>query len=225
MKKNTFLLILLALGTVTSNVLAQKVKPIGDTPVTTAIQNFNEYGIGYRIQSDGNVYTNGTDSVQSIIQGIGDWELDTKTSTVRKVFIDFSDPVSSIISGQNPNPPFPSAYVPMRFISKCAEYGINMRNLLINQQVRCPLAISLTYNNATYAVRMNANYSGTELVNWTCLAQTTDKCSSWQMDSSSFHDGEAKNIGQLIKVASTRRETDQLLGQFYFSFKINVTSP
>jgi len=101
-----------------------------------------------------------------------------------------------------------------------------MRTLILNQIVECPLAIRLTHDGAVYAVRMNANYPGTELVKWTCVAQNnSSQCISWQMDSSVFRDSEFKNRGQLIKVASNRRQTDQLLGQFYFSFKINVTNP
>jgi len=232
MKKISFLLILLVLGTLTIDVLAQKGKPTADTPVTTTINDsYIDFNIGllkyYRIKSDTRgVYKNGVDSVASIIQGIGDWELDTKLSTVRTVFIDFRDPVPFGISGQNPSVPFQSALVPLRFISKCAEVGINMRTLILNQIVECPLAISLTHDGATYAVRMNANYPGTELVKWTCVAQNnSSQCVSWQMDSSVFRDSEFKNRGQLIKVASNRRQTDQLLGQFYFSFKINVTNP
>jgi len=231
MKKISFLLILLVLGTLTIDVLAHKGKPTADTPITTTINDsYIDSNTGllkyYRIQSDTRGgYKNGVDSVASIIQGIGDWELDTKPSTVRKVFLDFRDPISSGISGQNPSAPFQSALVPLRFISKCAEVGINMRTLILNQIVQCPLAISLTYGGAIYAVRMNANYPGTEFVQWTCVTQNgLSQCISWQMEPSVFRDGEFKNRGQLIKVATNRRETDQLLGQFYFSFKIDVSN-
>ncbi len=227
MKKLTFTLILLALGALTIDVIAQKGSPTADTPVTTTIHNFDaDTGAAYRIQSDSlGTYQNGLNSVVSIIQGIGDWELDGKSSTVRKVFFDFRDPV--LDSGQTPNAPFQTAFVPTRFISKCTELGINMRNLVQNQIVNCPLAISISYGGATYAVRMNANYPGTELVQWTCLTQdSSGKCSGWQMEPSVMQaNGERKIKGQLIKIASSRRQTDQLLGQFYFSFKVNVTNP
>ncbi|MCA1638920.1 MAG: hypothetical protein LC768_11420 [Acidobacteria bacterium] len=64
MKKNSFLLILLVLGTLTIDVLAQKGKPAADTPVTTRINDsyivdsISGSTKDYRIKSDGRVYTN-----------------------------------------------------------------------------------------------------------------------------------------------------------------------
>jgi hypothetical protein len=199
-------------------------KPIQDANATSTIQDTDTTsGLPFRIGSDGlGVYKQGVNSVASVIQGIGDWELDTKTSSLRRVRIDFGDPVI----GSGANPPFQSAMVPTRFISKCASWNIFMPGMLVGQQADCPLALSITYDGTTYAVRTNENYAGTEPARWTCLARNSTKCVSWQMVPSVVQgDGQQKIRMQLIRIPARTRDPEVLLGQFYMSFKIDVTTP
>ena len=192
-----------------------------DAPATSTIADFDPVsGTVFRVGSDSRgTYRNGVDSVSSIVQGIGNWVLDTKPSPLRKARIDLGDPVAN--SGANP--PFQAATVPVRFISKCTT---NITTMLLNQTIQCPLALSIVYNGVTYALRTNDNYSGTEPVLWTCLARPSTKCTSWEMIPSAIQaDGQRKNVMQLVKPATSQRETEQNLGQFYVSFKINVTTP
>jgi hypothetical protein len=199
-------------------------KPATDAPATSTIGDAHPVtGVPFRIGSDSlGAYRNGVNSVLSQVQGIGDWELDTKSSSLRKIRIDFGDPVA----GTSPNPPFQAANVPGRFISKCAAWGFFMPGMAVGQQLDCPLAMSIDYAGVTYAIRSNENYAGTQPVRWTCLARNATKCISWEMvPSATQADGEQKIAMQLIRIASNRRETDQLLGQFYMSFKVAVTTP
>jgi hypothetical protein len=144
--------------------------------------------------------------------------LDTKPSPLRTARIDLGDPVM----GSGANPPFQAANVPVRFISKCTT---NITTMVLNQTISCPLALSIVYNGETYALRTNNNYAGTEPVTWKCLARPSTKCTSWEMISSTVQaDGQLKNVMQLVKPA-VRRTPEVNLGQFYMSFKINVTTP
>src|ERR1044071_501983 len=153
--------------------------PVRDAPATSVIQDVDPgSGIIYRISGDSlGAYKNGINSVSSIIQGIGDWVLDTKPSVVRRVRIDLGDPVP----GSGANPPFQSAYVPVRFISKCASWNVFMPGMATGQQVNCPLSVSIEFNGETYALRSNENFGGTEAAQWTCLARNSTKCVSWEM--------------------------------------------
>jgi hypothetical protein len=199
-------------------------KPSSDAPATSTIGDAHPVtGIPYRIGSDSlGAYRNGVDSVISRVQGIGDWELDTKSSSLRRVRIDFGDPVA----GTSGNAPFGAANVPTRFISKCASWGSFMPGMAVGQQVDCPLALTIDHAGVTYAIRANENYAGTQPARWTCLARNATKCVSWEMTPSAVQaDGEQKIAMQLIRLAANRRETDQLLGQFYMSFKVTVTTP
>ena len=204
--------------------MAQAAKPFSDTNATSTIRDMDAAsGLPFRIGSDGlGVYKQGINSVAAIVQGIGDWELDTKSSSLRKVRIDFGDPVI----GSGANPPFQSAIVPTRFISKCAAWNIFMPAMLLGQQANCPLALGVTYNGTTYAVRSSENYAGTEPARWTCLARNSTKCVGWEMVPSVVQvDGQQKIRMQLIRLASRPHDPDVLLGQFYMSFKIGVTTP
>lgn len=195
--------------------------PVSDAPATSTIADFDPVsGSMLRIGNDSlGPYKNGVDSVSSIVQGIGNWVLDTKPSPLRKVRVDLGDPVP----GSGANPPFQSAIVPVRFISKCTT---NITTMLLNQTIPCPLALSIVHNGVTYALRTNDNYAGTEPVTWRCLARPSTKCTSWEMTPSAIQaDGQRKNVMQLLKPATKPRESDQLLGRFYISFKVNVTTP
>jgi len=198
-------------------------KPPSDAPATTTIRDIDENtGLVNRIGNDSlGPYVNGADSVSSVVQGIGDWVLDTKPSATRRVRIDLGDPVA----GSGPNPPFQSANVPARFISKCASWNIFMPGLSVGQQVNCPLSVSIEYSGETYALRSNENFGGTEAAQWTCLARNSTKCMSFEMIPSIVQaDGQRKIVMQLVKPAA-KRVPEQLLGQYYMSFDITVKTP
>lgn len=197
--------------------------PSKDTPATSTIADIDPVsGTVFRVGNDGlGNYRNGVDSVVSVVQGIGNWEMDTNPSPLRRVRIDLGDPVPN--SGANP--PFQAAFVPLRFISKCTT---NIFTLAANQSISCPLAIgAINYNGSTYALRSEqTNYPGTEPVTWTCLARNSTKCVSWKMTPSVVQaDGQRKIVMQLLKPASKPNQADQLLGRFYMSFDISVTTP
>lgn len=203
---------------------AQK-PPKGDSnvPATTAIFDAAADTSPYRIQSDQlGSYSNGVNSVVSIIQGIGDWELDTKASPVRRVYIDFGDPASAGAAA-----PFGSAWVPTRFISKCTDRGFRVRDMALGQTRDCPLATSFDFGGNAYRITMNpVNFATTNYVSWTCLATANGRCTGWVVNPGVVQpSGELKARGQLIKIGTSRKDPDQLLGEFYFSFKISVNTP
>ena len=218
MKKLSTLLFAMILLCITSS--AQK-PPKGDAPATSVLQDSLE-GSVTRVGNDGlGPYLNGVDSVVSIVQGIGNWEMDTNPSPLRRVRVDLGDPVPN--SGANP--PFQAAFVPVRFISKCTT---SIFTLSVNQSILCPLAIgAINYNGTKYALRSEqANYPGTEPVTWTCLARNSTKCVSWRMTPSVVQaDGQRKIVMQLLIPATRPRDSDVLLGRFYVSFDLRLTTP
>lgn len=159
-------------------------------------------------------------SVSSIVQGIGNWVLDTKNSTFRKVRIDLGDPVPNTGGAA----PFQAAVLPVRFISKCTT---NITTLVSGQSIPCPLAMSIVYNGTTYALRAaEPTAPGTDPVNWTCLGTNSGKCVSWRMTPSVVQaDGQAKIKMQLLKVAAKPNAPDVPISQFYMSFNVTVTTP
>jgi hypothetical protein len=213
-----------------------KGKPPGDTPVTTTIE-----GLGVdtlptlRFQSDQlGAYAN-SGALQSILQAsLGDWVLDTlnyTSSPQRKVLVDLRDPVpGSGPGGGEPIAPFAYQLVRARLISKCSEYGNDMRTIPGGATVNCPLAIA--FDDAAgvrYRLAMNPNnFIEVNSVLVTCV--TTDansKCNQWKIEPSvtQFPSGERKNVAKLLKIATRPRDVDQDMGDFYLSFTIHLTNP
>lgn len=210
---------------------------VTDLPVTSTIQGLGvDTAPTYRVQSDllGS-YKNAT-SGQSIIQGIGDWELDLvnfNSSPQRTILVDLRDPVP----GTNPNnlpPPFQYANVRARFISKCSQYGLNLRSMTYaGQQYQCELSIgAIDYGGQRYALRMNPNTYGTDNVTWTCSNVVSGKCNQWRMEPSAYYadaaTGESmlKNRAQLVRVITAKGQTTyEARGEYYLSFKVDVTNP
>ena len=214
-----------------------KGKPPSDTPVTTTID-----GLGVdtlptmRVQSDQFGAYRNSSSLQSIIQGIGDWELDMlnfNSSPQRKVLIDLRDPVpGSGPNGAAPINPFgANGYqtVRARFISKCSQNGINMRTMQTNTPYFCPLALAFDDpSGVRYRLADNpTNFSETNWVQVTCVATDANaKCNQWKMEPSVIQiNGEQKNVAKLLKVATKPNQSDQDMGDFSMSFTIHLTNP
>ena len=229
------LLFALIASSLVRQVRVEAAKPAKDTPVTTTIDGFGVDTLPtLRIQSDQLGSYRNSSSLKSILQGsLGDWELDMlnyNSSPQRTVLIDLRDPVpGSGPNGGAPIAPFAYQLARARFITKCSQNGIDMRNMQMNTPYYCPLA--LAFNDAggvRYRLAMNpANFSETNWVYVTCVSTNASaKCNQWKLEPSVIQmDGEQKNVTKLLKVATKARETDQDYGDFYLSFTIHLTNP
>lgn len=212
-----------------------------DLPVTSTIDG---YGVNtspaLRVQSDQlGAYKNlssGKSKLQSIIQGIGDWELDMinfNSSPQRKVLIDLRDPVpGSGPNGGAPINPFGTTgyqLVRARFITKCSQNGISYQTMQPNTPYYCPLALAFDdAKGVRYRLNNNpANYGETNWLQITCVAaDASAKCNQWKLQPSTIQsNGELKNVTKLIKVATKPGEIDQDYGDFYLTYTIHVTNP
>jgi hypothetical protein len=222
MKKFLLLLAVSASLVFSINLSVQNAGPVKDPPVTSTIHNADSAGTPFRIQSDSRgAYKNGIDSVVSIVQSIGNWELDMLNSPTRKIFVDLGDPVPNT-NPTNAPPPFTTALVPARFISKCTS---SIFNLTAGATTLCPLAVAMNYGTQRYALRIQTvNYPGTQEVLWTCLSAAGGKCNSWKMQSDPA--GQGKVAAQLLKITTSKGKTvEERIGQYYISFSIDVTNP
>jgi hypothetical protein len=229
MRKSLLLIAALCLITAYSRGDIAQGRKVTPTSVTTTIHGLGPDTVPtYRLQSDQlGSYKNAVDSVTSEIQAtFGDWDLDTNTSLVRTVFLDFRDPVP----GSNPNqlpPPFVYGLVHARLISRCSLAGGDLRTMSLGSTLLCPLSIAFDYAGNSYALRMNANYPGTEFGLWTCVAtDASSKCNQWRLEPSAEHDLQSKNVAQLIRIVTVRgKTTNEDRGDYYLSFVVDVTNP
>ena len=242
MKKSPYVSLILLTIFLTTQVRAQKVRSV-DVPVTTNILDADTtIATALQIRSDGvGLYPN-TNGVQSLIQPVGDWVMqsDFTTASTRTVFVDFGQAIAgSCPTCPNGNPiALPSKLYPTRFIAKCYEYNGNMLTLPLGGQIACPMYTRVAVNGQNYRINMNplssaqAYYPETNYVNIACTGvDTTGKCNRWKIEPSGFYtsaDGVMVrgNVGKLVKVTTVKGKTvDVDQGNFYFSLSIEVTKP
>jgi hypothetical protein len=162
-------------------------------------------------------------SVQSLLQAtLGDWVLDTSSSTTRSVRIGFTQPVP----GQSGpvTPPFTtSQMVHPRFISQCSLVGIDYRKIAPGATVGCPVHVGFNYNGTQYELAMNPqNYPATEFAAVTCTSAAGSPCSKWTIEPLSSTVG---NIAELLGPAPKHNQGPAQLGEFYMTFSITLTNP
>jgi hypothetical protein len=217
---------------VSASALAQKLPP--NVPVVTTIADA-DHSIAptLHIQSDGGGGYVHSRTVESQIQGIGDWELTTNTRTpTRGVYLSFAEPIPGTgPNGGNPIAPPDGDYF-LRIIAKCHNYGNNMFSLGGGATMTCPIHPTFDDNGQSYAIIMNpvtTQYPDTEDAIITCLAtDSANKCREWRIEPSGTYltgTGEVDkgSVGKLVKVVTVKGKTvHEVQGNFYFSFAINL---
>lgn len=214
-----------------------------DKPATSTLLNQDAAYNFYRIRSDGNGDYKNLTNVVSIVQPNGDWILDmTGSNAARSVFIDFGDYVSGTgPNGSIPIPPFTSNIVKARIIADCARGGYeqNMLTMSTSTWQHCPLVVRFDDNvGNSYRILMHNipppssdGYSDTDPATVTCTGAIGSQCNSWTIEPSATYTNvntnlpEKKNVGKLVKIATKPHQSDQVVGNFYFSFDIRVTTP
>jgi hypothetical protein len=245
MKKITFIITAVAICFgIAANTFAQRISKT-DTPVTSAITNsvmVNQTPVQFSIQSDnnGSLYkTDSATSVKSIIQGIGDWELDMLASTTRGVSFAFDSPVV----GSNPgNKLPPQSYVPhrTRFITQCSTSLTSLT--AVGASSTCPLIIaidevittptsttttrySLRFNSAQYPANATTGVPAADNVKWICTAALSGKCTGWRAQSDPTGNG-GKLVAQLLKITRVGNSTTtEDYGKYYISYDISLSKP
>jgi hypothetical protein len=213
-------------------------KPNPGTPVTTTIDGGGVISdptiFNYRIQSDllGS-YREGVDSVVSVLQPGGDWQLDTTPSPNRKLLLDFRDSIAS----SNPSAPFSTALVPAKVETKSyLLYGHGMLDQMtgLNSTLITPLLVRFDYNGNSYRLWMSPyHYADTNNALVTCTGvadptmPSTSKCVQWRIEPSVTQaDGQEKNVARLIRFYTYKgKEIDESHGDFYMAFSIGFTNP
>lgn len=221
---------------------AQKVRVV-DVPVTTTLAAGDAtIAPALQIRNDGVASYPNTKDVQSLIQSVGDWVMqsDYSTASTRTVFVDFGQPIAgSCPSCPNGNPIAPpSQLYPARFIAKCHEYNVNLFTLALGATTPCPIYTRVIFNGQNYRINMNPNpaaqayYPETNYVNITCTAMDSlGKCNGWKVEPSGYYmmpDGTVVrgSVGKLVKVTTVRGKTvDVDQGDFSFSSSIQITNP
>jgi len=214
---------------------AQAGKPQQDTRVTSSFFGFGVDTVPtMRLQSDQlGPYVNAS-TVLSHIQSSGDWELITNSASTptRTILFDFRDAIPNSAPGRaNPTAPFPYQTMPARLICKGGAYLTDMQGMYgVGTTGNCALSPSFRHTDgSTYRIDMGTpSFTGTQPALITCLrVDSANKCNQWRIEPSAVQaNGERKNIGRLMKTTPAKpKDIHTSLGDFYFSFTIDVTKP
>ena len=218
MRKIALVTLLLVLTAVNSTIVA---RPPSNVVVTSTIADADSVFMPLSIQSDlVGAYLNGTGSVVSQIQGIGDWELDMLNSATRRANVNFDD----LVAGSNPNnlPAPMSGDHPVRFITQCTGYGYNLLNLTsVGQTATCGLIVAVNIGTDRYSLRFHPRYfAGSDTISVVCTAiDTSNKCSGWRTQSPN---GAGKLIARVQKATTVRgKQVYTEYGNYRFSFDMS----
>jgi hypothetical protein len=203
--------------------------------------------IAMQVQSDGAGAYKNSQSVISVIQSPGDWELDmgvTVRTPTRSVFIDLSQPIAgSAPGGATPTAPFVTALVSPRFRSKLTQYGMNMLTILYGQTVLAPMSIGFYYpagSSAHYRLDMTPTdqsffpHTETDFAEMTCTSvDASSQCNRWQIRPNGTKGGcvtadcsVKRNVVKLVQVITRgTRVTEIDQGDFYMTFAIDISRP
>ncbi len=193
-----------------------------DLPVTSTIVDGT-----LKIQSDDLGPYKNTKAVQSVVQPIGDWVLDTNYSSLssRSVYLTFSDPVpGSGPGGGDPIAPFASELVKARIITQCPTYGHSMLSLGEGQPIQCGLVIHFDYGALSYRLTMNPINYATDFVKVTCVSVGTgNQCNHWTIVPADVSGINVAKLLVLTTIKGKKVAADQ--GNFLMSFAIDVSNP
>lgn len=211
------------------------------TPVTSAISDADPtIAPTLQIRSDGGGAYANSSTLTSVIQSIGDWELDSYNprNSTRTMYLDFGQPIAG--SGPNGGDPIsiPSGLYKVHMISKCHLYNNSFATIAPGTTVSCPLHIGAIYvGTQQYAVQMNPYQSAadtawveTNYANVACTS-VSGTCAQWTLTpSGSAADGSQANVAALLHystVTAKGKTTTTIVkeGDFYVSFRINVSNP
>ena len=224
-----------------SRAVAQSGAAATNTPVTSYIADGDQsIAPSLQIRSDGaGSYQNSRTLTSDFTSG-GKWVLDAyfpKNST-RTIYLDFS----RSIPGSGPDGglavAIPTGTYKFQAYVDCPSpyYNNNFLTIAPGQTVHCPLHVGELYvGSDLYSINMNPSpgsegftWSETNYANVTCTS-TASPCKSWTITpSGTAPDGSAANVTVLLKHVVTSKNgatTPVKQGDFYMSFRIDVTNP
>lgn len=218
MKRKVLALVLVAIAAIPALAGPKVTDPVVRSTIADSDSQFTPYSIQSDLLGD---YLNGSSSVVSRVQSIGDWELDLLASPTRRANVNFND----LVAGSNPaNMPTPaSGYYPVRFLTQCV-YGTTLLQLTAaGQSTNCGMIVAVNIGTERYSLRFySRNFPGSNDVTGTCTSAASGQCNSWKINSPN---GDGKRIAQVYKITTDSRGRQVLTdyGKYRFSFDLSFT--
>ena len=179
--------------------------PSASTGTSTSAAFRDDTNLPDRLRSDGaGPYVNGQQNVKAIIDGVGDFDLDTSSSgrgSTRTLFIDFTSPAST-----GATPPFSSANVDVYFSTGgggLLQMAVGSAKMM-HVQIILPGYYFLEFNPSAQPGSSSVLVTRTSVSTWTIEASAT-------------------STAELIENTTSHGKTTQTNeGFFYMPFKITI---
>jgi len=198
----------------------------GKTPPPLLVTSTVHDTPGATLQSDGlGPYTATGGILSQIYSQSGDWAVDLREQTTRKVFLSFFATQPPVGSG-----PYPTAGLyNARVLSRCFDDDTIEGFFAIapgQSNTTCSLRIGFTFAGVSYALVSSPRYAGTNWATVACVAPAspTAPCTGWTITPGSNPDPlvTVPRAG-LYRVAKNGNET--LVGFYELRYAIDVTAP
>lgn len=230
-----------------TSVAAQKTTTSYHENVTTTIFDTDSTGAQVLFRSDDAngvgqaTYVTGgkgTNTVNSLIESNGEWQLDFGGASPRGFWVTPDD----AIDGSQPAGPPPGLYLhPAKVYSTCRDQSGNIVPFenLVNGSGSCSLGVDFVYNGTEYKLLMNPSgvppdtgavcpstgCPATGVSNVACNAVSNNRCVSWTITPNMAAPN--ATVASLFSYTSSRTATAPwvYIGQCYNTFRINVMYP
>jgi len=205
------------------------------TNVTTIVYDTDSSGAPLLIRSDdyngSGQATYSPSSVSSYIFSDGRYFLRLYSQSVRTLFITPNDP----INGSQPMAPPPGYYWQnVELAAGCFDQNLNLVPFqnVVTVSNNCGMILDFGYNGTEYKLTMAPTgvlaFSGpnTGLLTVTCNSVVGGKCVNWTITPNTAASGtNPPNVANLFVYTNNHRTPLAFVGQYYETFRIDVTNP
>jgi len=205
-----------------------------NTPVTTIVHDTDSAGAALLLKSDdfnGSFQATYSPPLASVLSPDGRFFLELFGQSTRTLFI---TPNSAINASQPTAPPPGYYWQNVEFVVGCHDQngnGVAFPNI-VNSTGNCAMILDFGYNGTKYKLAMGPNVNlpssdaGSGLVNVACNSVSNGICVNWTITPNMT--ASSKNpptVANLYRFTNINKTPLVLVGQYYQTFRIDVTNP
>jgi hypothetical protein len=211
-----------------------------NTNVTTIVHDYDSTGAPLLVKSDDDngsgeaTYSSKDTNVGSYIDSSGEWWLNlygqnTRQSVLRNIYV---TPNVVYNSAAQTVPPAGLYWQSVESSSVCRDQNLNRVPFenIVTSSGNCSLDLDFGYKGTVYKLLMspvlrNPGDPATGLVTVTCNAVSGNQCVSWTITPSASAGAPSPTVANLYSFTGGPKQPWVFIGQYYDTFRIEVTNP
>ena len=215
-------------------------RPTSNINVTTIVHDYDATGGQLLVRSDDYngsgqaTYSVNDTNVGSWIDSNGEWWLDlfgqtTRQSVLRQLYVTPNDVYNSAAVSV---PPAGLYWQSVEVSSVCRDQNLNRVPFenVVTSSGNCSLDLDFGYKGTVYKLLLspvlrNPGDPPTGLVTVTCNAVSSNHCVSWTLTPNTSAGAPSPTVANLYSFTGTSKAPWVFIGQYYDTFRIDVTNP